>query len=64
MNKSHRIRQLAPHEWETYKVLRLRSLADSPDAFGRTLAEEQERSDTEWSNRIASGATSNIDLPL
>ena len=64
MNKSHSIRQFAPHEWETYKVLRLRSLADSPDAFGRTLAEEQERSDTEWSNRIASSAPSNIDLPL
>ena len=59
-----RIRSLGPQEWETYKALRLRALADSPDAFGRTLAEEQERSDAEWANRLASGANSGRDLPL
>ena len=58
------IRIFAPQEWETYKDLRLRALADSPDAFGRTLAEEQERSDAEWANRLASGANSDRDLPL
>jgi GNAT superfamily N-acetyltransferase len=58
------IRPFAPHEWRTYKDLRLRALADSPDAFGSTLAKEQLRSDAEWANRLASGASSGWDLPL
>jgi ribosomal protein S18 acetylase RimI-like enzyme len=58
------IRTFAPQEWEIYKDLRLRALADSPDAFGRTLAEEQARSDAGWSNRLSSGANSSWDLPL
>ncbi|MGD2041941.1 MAG: GNAT family N-acetyltransferase [Anaerolineae bacterium] len=45
-------------------ILRLRALADSPDAFGRTLAEGQERSDAGWSKRLSSGANSSWDLPL
>jgi GNAT superfamily N-acetyltransferase len=59
-----KIRALAPHEWGVYRDLRLRSLADSPDAFGSTLAEEQNRSDEEWANRLASGNDSPWDLPL
>jgi ribosomal protein S18 acetylase RimI-like enzyme len=59
-----KIRTFAPQEWQTYKDLRLRALADSPDAFGRTLAEEQERSDAGWANRLSSGAHSGRDLPL
>ncbi|WP_442511716.1 GNAT family N-acetyltransferase [Novipirellula sp. SH528] len=31
--------------------MRLRCLGDAPDAFGSTLAEEQERTDTEWRTR-------------
>jgi len=64
MIRTPKIRIFAPHEWGTYRDLRLRALADSPDAFGRTLAEEQDRSDTEWSSRLASGADSSWDLPL
>jgi len=64
MINSPRIRPFAPFEWETYKDLRLRSLSDSPDAFGRTLVEEQERSDADWSSRLESGTNSNIDLAL
>jgi GNAT superfamily N-acetyltransferase len=59
-----KIRTFAPHEWDTYRDLRLRALADSPDAFGRTLAEEQNRSDVEWSSRLASATGSDWDLPL
>jgi hypothetical protein len=59
-----RIRTFVPHEWSTYRDLRLRALADSPDAFGSTLAEEQDRSDAEWSRRLASGADSRSNLPL
>jgi hypothetical protein len=40
-----KIRRFAAHEWQSYKNLRLRALADSPDAFGRTLAEAQEYAD-------------------
>jgi GNAT superfamily N-acetyltransferase len=58
------IRAFAPHEWSIYKDLRLRALADSPDAFVRTLAEEQHRSDAEWSSRLASGSDPHWDLPL
>jgi GNAT superfamily N-acetyltransferase len=58
------IRTFASYEWRTYKDLRLLSLADSPDAFSRTLAEEQNRSDAEWSSRLASDADHLWDLPL
>ena len=61
---SYKVRPFAPHEWTTYKDLRLRALADSPDAFGSTLAAEQDRSDAVWSSRLASGAGSGLDLPL
>ena len=64
MKKSPSIRPFAPNEWTIYKDLRLRSLADSPDAFGRTLAEEREHLDAEWSSRLESGANSGLDLPL
>ena len=64
MNRTLTIRPFAPDEWRTYKDLRLRALADSPDAFGSTLAAEQDRSDADWSSRLASGAASGLDLPL
>lgn len=64
MNPTPQIRAFSPHEWRTYKDLRLRALADSPDAFGSTLAAERDRSDAEWSSRLASGAGSDLDLPL
>ncbi len=57
------IRTLAHSEWTTYKNLRLRALADSPDAFGSTLAREQNLSDADWSGRLAGGAN-RWDLPL
>jgi GNAT superfamily N-acetyltransferase len=58
------IRILSSHEWRTYKELRLRALGESPGAFGRTLAEEQDRADDWWAGRLASGAGSGWDLPL
>lgn len=58
------IRTIRPDEWRTYRDLRLRALADSPDAFGSTLAAEESRPDTEWSSRLESAADSRWNLPL
>ncbi|MFH2038428.1 MAG: GNAT family N-acetyltransferase [Chloroflexota bacterium] len=64
MNSTSIIRTITPEEWDTYKHLRLKALADSPDAFARTLAEEQGRSDAEWYDRLAKAANSRWNLPL
>lgn len=64
MNETHTIRRFAPHEWATYKQIRLRALADSPEAFGSTLADAQLRPDDEWVERLETGANSAFDLPL
>lgn len=64
MSSTPVIRCFASHEWNVYKVLRLSALADSPDAFGATFEQENDRSDTEWFNRLASGVASPFDLPL
>ncbi len=58
------IRTFASREWRSYRDLWLAALVDSPDAFGRTLAEEQQLSDEDWSARLSSGSTSATDLPL
>jgi ribosomal protein S18 acetylase RimI-like enzyme len=58
------VRALAPDEWRTYKDVRLRALGDSPDAFGRTLVEEEERADTDWADRVKSAADRRWNLPL
>jgi ribosomal protein S18 acetylase RimI-like enzyme len=49
-----RIRQLEPHEWALIRELRLRALADSPDAFARTLAEALGENDAYWVSLAAS----------
>ena len=43
-----RIRELERREWALYRELRLRALAESPDAFGRRLVDELARPDAEW----------------
>lgn len=58
------VRSFAPDEWRCYRDLRLRALADSPDAFGSTLVRERERSDDEWAGRLAPGACPLRALPL
>lgn len=64
MTQSPAIRRLAEHEWRTLREVRLRALADAPDAFGSLLAWEAERADEEWSERLAAGAHSPLDIPL
>jgi GNAT superfamily N-acetyltransferase len=58
------IRTLAADEWRRYRDLRLRALADSPDAFGSTLVAEAGRPDAEWARRLASSADIRVNLPL
>ena len=58
------IRTLEPHEWPAYREIRLRSLADSPDAFCSTLADEQNRSPDLWAARLSAAAVSGRDAPF
>jgi ribosomal protein S18 acetylase RimI-like enzyme len=51
-----RIREIEPHEWALIRELRLRALADSPDAFARTLAEALGENDAYWV-KLAGSAT-------
>jgi len=64
VNKPFEIRTLTRHEGPTYREVRLRSLADSPDAFGSTLAEEQDRTPEAWAARLSAAADSGRDHPL
>ena len=58
------IRRLRAEDWAAYRDVRLRALADSPDAFGSTFASERSRADEEWRRRAANGSQSDQDLPL
>jgi GNAT superfamily N-acetyltransferase len=62
--KSLAIRTLEAHEWPKYREVRLRSLADSPDAFSSTLAEAQDRTPDDWAARLAAAAVSGQDYLL
>jgi ribosomal protein S18 acetylase RimI-like enzyme len=46
------VRALGPDEWELLRDLRLRSLTESPDAFGSTLAREQSFDEEDWRRRL------------
>jgi GNAT superfamily N-acetyltransferase len=48
----HGIFQAQSADWERVRSIRLRSLAESPDAFSRTLAEEQRLTDVAWRTRV------------
>jgi ribosomal protein S18 acetylase RimI-like enzyme len=45
------IRRLRPDEWRALRDIRLRALADAPDAFGATLDEDSTTTDAEWQSR-------------
>ncbi|HZX29057.1 MAG TPA: GNAT family N-acetyltransferase [Telluria sp.] len=55
---------LTKDEWPVYRMLRLRSLADSPDAFARTVAEEERLPGEYWQSRLIAAAASPRDYPL
>lgn len=56
------IRRFRQDEWRSYRALRLAALADSPDAFGSTLAIERNCTDEEWSRRLA--ADPGVNFPI
>lgn len=48
MSDQIEIRRIVAHEWRELREVRLRALAEAPDAFATTLAEAAARSDDEW----------------
>ena len=64
MNQQISVRNFEPVDWPIYKALRLRSLEDSPSAFGSTLDLELERSDAAWTERLQNAASSGRDCAL
>ena len=47
------VRYATVGDLELWKDVRLRSLAESPDAFGSTLAREQAFTDADWRERLS-----------
>ena len=58
------VRRFRPDEWPRYRDLRLRALADSPDAFGSTWERERRRSDEDWTARLVADAASRWSIPF
>ena len=53
-----RMRKGEPGDWATLRDLRLRALAEAPDAFGSTLEAEEGMSEADWMGRAAAPADS------
>lgn len=49
------VRRLGPEDWRAWREIRLRSLADSPDAFGSTLEREEAFTESDWQVRLGLG---------
>jgi GNAT superfamily N-acetyltransferase len=59
-----KIRPLQSADWPLYRTLRLQALAESPDAFATTHAEQAARADDSWAARLTAAAGSGADYPL
>ena len=46
------VRVLGESEWSLYREVRLRALAQSPSAFTATLADEEDRGESFWRDRM------------
>jgi ribosomal protein S18 acetylase RimI-like enzyme len=58
MDMTLRMRNFEVDDWATLRDLRLRALADAPDAFGSTLEAEERMSEADWIGRAAPPADS------
>ena len=47
------VHEIAPQDWERFRRIRLRALADSPFAFSSTVEEEEARAESDWRERLA-----------
>jgi len=47
------LKTLGAGDWARYRDIRLRALADTPNAFARTLSEEQAFSEEKWRSRLS-----------
>ena len=45
--------ELGPDDWQEFRAIRLRALADAPDAFARTLTEFEQEVEETWRPRLA-----------
>lgn len=51
------VRRAVPGDEAIVRDVRLRALADAPDAFGSTLERERARGDADWTRWLTRGAT-------
>ena len=51
------LERAASGDWERVRALRLQALADSPDAFASTLAQEEGLEPDAWRERLVTAAT-------
>ncbi|MDQ2819469.1 MAG: GNAT family N-acetyltransferase [Pseudomonadota bacterium] len=58
------VTRFTPQQWLIYRALRLASLAESPDAFGALLSEQQNWPDMLWKMRLEAGIVSDDAYPL
>jgi ribosomal protein S18 acetylase RimI-like enzyme len=58
------VRRFGSDEWPEYREIRLRALADAPDAFGSTHEVERAKPDEHWAERVALAASSRSQLLL
>jgi ribosomal protein S18 acetylase RimI-like enzyme len=58
------IKRMEEHDWQVARALRLRALAEDPDAFAATLEDERTLPDTQWRARASANAAGERTLGL
>lgn len=58
------VRRVRSDEVAEFKAIRLRALADTPDAFGQTLANAQAMPESLWIERVTNGAAGEVSVIL